>query len=416
MGVPKFYRWLSERYPLINQAIDESTLIPEVDNLYLDMNGIIHGATHGNEGVSRKVTEKEVMLSMISYIDGMVKLTKPRQLLYLAIDGVAPRAKMNQQRSRRFRSARDQAEAREQAKARGEEIADEDVFDSNCITPGTEFMTAISKHLKYFIRRKMKEDPLLQRLRIVFSGHEVPGEGEHKIVAYIRGAKMRAGYDPNTRHCMAGLDADLVMLALATHEPHFMLLREQVDFQAFKTVKFGTKTKTRSTSETKWQMLHIGLLREYLEIDMRPDAGALEAAGLIYDGERVIDDFVLMLALCGNDFLPHLPSLDIGEGAIDLLLSTYRSQLPSWGGYLSDSGLIHLDRLEALLTFMGSQEEEVFRNRLEEAAKWEKKMRREARRGANGGGRGRWDDEDGAFMITSLYLYFTTCNILLYQQ
>ena len=57
MGVPKFYRYVSERYPLVNQAVDESSLLPEVDNLYLDMNGIIHGATHGNEGVSKKLTE-----------------------------------------------------------------------------------------------------------------------------------------------------------------------------------------------------------------------------------------------------------------------------------------------------------------------------------------------------------------------
>ena len=58
MGVPKFYRWLSERFPLVNLAIDDVTLLPEFDNLYLDMNGIIHGATHGNEGVSKKLTEK----------------------------------------------------------------------------------------------------------------------------------------------------------------------------------------------------------------------------------------------------------------------------------------------------------------------------------------------------------------------
>lgn len=49
MGVPKFFRWLSERYPLINQPIGESTLLPAFDNLYLDSNGIIHNATHGNE-------------------------------------------------------------------------------------------------------------------------------------------------------------------------------------------------------------------------------------------------------------------------------------------------------------------------------------------------------------------------------
>ena len=58
-GVPKFYRWISERYPLINQAIDDATLLPHFDNLYLDMNGVIHGATHG-DGLSKSLTDSEV--------------------------------------------------------------------------------------------------------------------------------------------------------------------------------------------------------------------------------------------------------------------------------------------------------------------------------------------------------------------
>ena len=313
------------------------------------MNGLVHNATHGNEGITKKLTDKDIMLSILGAVDHAMKLTKPRKLLMMAVDGVAPRAKMNQQRSRRFRAARDMAEARVEAAARGEEVKDEDVFDSNCITPGTEFMTKLSAHMQYFIRRKLKEDPLWQAVRIIFSGHEVPGEGEHKIVEYIRTAKMQPGWNPNTRHCMAGLDADLVMLALATHEPHFTLLREQVDFNAFKQNKFGTKTTTRTTTEKKWQLLHIGLLREYLEIDMRPTA----TMPFAYDGERVIDDFVLITALCGNDFLPHLPSLDIGEGAVDLLLKTYRAQLPGWGDYLTDGGLIAMERLQSLLVGMG---------------------------------------------------------------
>lgn len=55
-GIPKFYRWLSERYPLLNQRITATESPPEVDNLYLDMNGIIHNCTHANQA-EVKLTE-----------------------------------------------------------------------------------------------------------------------------------------------------------------------------------------------------------------------------------------------------------------------------------------------------------------------------------------------------------------------
>ncbi len=112
------------------------------------------------------------------------------------------------------------------ARQRGEDIDDTLMFDSNCITPGTAFMEEVDKHIRYFIQKKIKEDPLWRDLEVIYSGHDVPGEGEHKIMQHIRDSRARPDYQPNQRHCMYGQDADLIMLALATHEPHFTLLRE----------------------------------------------------------------------------------------------------------------------------------------------------------------------------------------------
>ncbi|CAN0380997.1 unnamed protein product, partial [Phaeothamnion confervicola] len=125
-----------------------------------------------------------------------------------------------------------QTDAKKALESKGETVDEGSVFDSNCITPGTEFMAKVSRHLRYFIRKKIKEDPLWQNLTVIFSGHEVPGEGEHKIMQYIRDQRHGGLFPPDTRHCMYGQDADLILLGLVSHEPHFTLLREVVDFGA----------------------------------------------------------------------------------------------------------------------------------------------------------------------------------------
>ena len=90
---------------------------------------------------------------------------KPRKVLIIAVDGVAPRAKMNQQRSRRFRSAQEAAANLERARKKGDNVPSaEELFDSNCITPGTEFMEKLNAHFEYFIRKKVTvPHPLLFR-------------------------------------------------------------------------------------------------------------------------------------------------------------------------------------------------------------------------------------------------------------
>ena len=91
-------------------------------------------------------------------------------------------------------------------------------------------MARLSEQLRYFVNKKISEDSNWRDITVVLSGHEVPGEGEHKIMEYIRKSRAQPDYDPNVRHCLYGLDADLIMLGLLSHDPHFCLLREEVKF------------------------------------------------------------------------------------------------------------------------------------------------------------------------------------------
>lgn len=102
------------------------------------MNGIIHNCTHKDAGedVTFRLSEEEMFIRIFNYIEHLFSKIKPKKLFYMAIDGVAPRAKMNQQRARRFRTALDAEKAREEAIKAGTEMPKEDPFDSNCITPG----------------------------------------------------------------------------------------------------------------------------------------------------------------------------------------------------------------------------------------------------------------------------------------
>ena len=301
----------------------------------------------------------------------------------MAIDGVAPRAKLNQQRSRRFRSAKDMAEAtKDMPKTSNDDDNNTNqngVFDSNCITPGTEFMGKVSQVIQYFIRKKIKEDPLWRNLTVIFSGPEVPGEGEHKIMEHIRHMRNQPGYQPNTRHCIYGQDADLIMLGLVTHEPHFTILREVIDFSGSfsqNNKNNALKTVKKFTKESDFQLLHLSVLREYLNLEFCKDVPRM-------DLERVIDDFVFITFLVGNDFLPHLNTLDIGDGAFDLLFAVYKEQRTEWGTgqYLTETvNISDAHRLEVFLAAIGAVETEILEQREVDEAAYVKKRRKWSKR------------------------------------
>ena len=128
---------------------------------------------------------------------------------------------------------------------------------------------------------------------------------------YIRSFKAshESKYIPNTRHCIYGLDADLIMLGLLSHEPHTCLLREQVVFGKSRAKARGAKSTEEHLFPT-FDLLHLSMLREYLDIEFK-SLFTDDTLSFEYDPERIIDDFILLAVMIGNDFTPHLPALHI---------------------------------------------------------------------------------------------------------
>lgn len=274
MGIKHFFMWFQREFP---EALLTST--PSLDHVFIDMNGIVHEAAqyvykYGPYENKRLLSSSKdtaggrpsiatLANEVKQRVNAIVEYLRPKKSIYLAVDGVAPMSKQNQQRQRRFKAAADVQQQQHQQ-----------TFDSNSITAGTEFMKQLCSLLQppYWVK---------SRINVQMSPESEPGEGEHKIVDKIRQSPPETAEET---FCMVGLDADLIMLSLLLDRKIYIMRGGGGD-----------------------KMVDISAAKRRLESMLLS-----------------IDDFIILGCMVGNDFLPPIPSVAIKDGGLNLLLDIYR--------------------------------------------------------------------------------------------
>jgi 5'-3' exonuclease len=252
----------------------------------------------------RHAWEGALIEAVLSYIRAMTRLVAPTEGVYVAVDGVAPMAKIRQQRARRFKSAiaaEEEAAVRRSvggaAAATSAAVPVGDRWDSNAITPGTAFMSRLTATLYDFKQ--------VDRIPVRVSPADKAGEGEQKIMEYLRA-------NPAIRNVVVyGLDADLIVLALLEHGLSGRtvdLFREETEFN-------GAVKRDGVTGEEQYLYLHVKHLAAALH-------GAWAAPGRTL-GEFLVD-FAACMNLLGNDFVSHGIALKINDRGIETVLEVLR--------------------------------------------------------------------------------------------
>lgn len=243
--------------------------------------------------------ESRLIQEVLGYISMMVRLVAPTRTVYIAVDGVAPMAKIKQQRARRFKSAvLAEQEARIKAEARGNAYESVARWDTNAITPGTDFMRNLARALR----------ALKLPVQTVVSPADEPGEGEQKIMSWLRS-------QPNTEYknvVVYGLDADLIVLSLLEH----VRSGRSVDMFREET-EFGGGVKSNALGEEQFLYLHTSHLADAM----------YHTWGESYTSRKdFMYSYVGAMNLLGNDFIPHGMALKISDEGIETVLEILKSK------------------------------------------------------------------------------------------
>ncbi len=302
MGVPKFFKYLEKKYKNSNFIFKKEDInnnnVDNIDWFLIDTNCLIHpkcfevlAEEQEKTNINFKSLENKMINHVIEYIDKLIKYVKPKKGVYIAIDGPVCAAKMKQQRHRRFRSVHDKILFDKIKKKHNKEI--KYYWNNSAISPGTKFMNKL--HLKLLDYCKQ------QIIKIIYSSANICGEGEHKLLNFI---KENNKNNIINSYLVYGLDADLIFLCLVTKLDNIFLLREEQHFD---------NSKSEKLNYISIKIMKDCIFESFSRVNIN----------LKLDKNSIINDFVFLCYFLGNDFLPHLYSLQINKKGIEYLIEKY---------------------------------------------------------------------------------------------
>jgi 5'-3' exoribonuclease 1 len=349
MGIPSYFSYIVKNHPKIIKKYLKDVL--KVDNLYLDCNSIIYDAygkmtfdpKSNGMGESIGLT---IIQQVIAKIEYYISIVEPQKTVIIAFDGVAPVAKLEQQRQRRYKSWY-QNDISRQIFKKVETNSNNNVWNTAAITPGTIFMSELNSLVQeYFSKeRYLNNNPL----NILVSGSNEAGEGEHKLFDYIRKNPEKHSQETSVIY---GLDADLIMLSI-NHlpiSPNIYLFRETPHF--IQSIDSSLEPEANYFLDIpELTNAIIGYMNSnQLDDSEKTNSKSPMAYNKVYD-------YIFICFFLGNDFLPHFPAINIRTGGTDKMLNAYRATINP-DENLTDGKTINWGNVRKLISFLAKQEDQ----------------------------------------------------------
>ena len=335
MGIPSYFSYIVKNHATVIRKLDSSKF--KTNNLYLDANSIIYDCVHKIDFTKLAPGNFEIIYQAVfDKIDEYITLISPDSNIFIAFDGTAPVAKLEQQRQRRYKSLYQNKIAKTILKRV------EDPWNTTAITPGTKFMIGLNETL-----RKKYTNPTKYNVKnIILSPSDKYGEGEHKLFDYIR-AFPEQHLNKNT--VIYGLDADLIMLSI-NHlpvNPNIYLFRETPEF---------IKSINSELDPNESYMIDIPELAKIITLNMNNGEPLTteQQANRIYD-------YIFMCFFLGNDFMPHFPSVNIRTGGVDKMINAYKATIGNTAENLTNGKTIYWKNVRKLVQFLADAEEVNFK-------------------------------------------------------